>query len=154
MTLGIVAFIGGQSLSAQEKDETAEPVKALIERGEYTVDVVRALPMSGRAVNLTSPYSLTVKGDSVYSHLPYFGRAYSAPYGGGDGLSFQKPIVNKQVSFDEKGKATIRFESRSDDDRYAFQIQIFSNGSATLFVQPTNKQSITYHGDLRIENKD
>lgn len=152
MMMGIVSLIGGQSLfSQQKKDETTQVVKELIDGGSYTVDVIRALPMGGRSVNLTSSYSLEIKGDSVYSHLPYFGRAYSAPYGGGDGLHFEKPITDYTVSYDKKNKATIIFNSRSDDDNYRFNVQVFSNGSATIFVQPTNKQSITFHGDLRLE---
>ena len=87
--LGIVLVIAGQSLCAQTKKEKREQkekeVKELIESKRFTIDVNRAIPMGGRSLNLTSPYSLEMRGDSAISYLPYFGRAYSAPYGGGDG---------------------------------------------------------------------
>lgn len=152
--LGIVSFLGGQSLIAQDKkSEKAERIKALIEHGEYSLEIDRAFPMGGRSVNLTSSYGIEIKGDSVYSHLPYYGRAYSVPYGGGNGLQFEKPVTDYKVEYDKDGKATIKFATRSDDDRYEFRIQIYSNGTATVFVQPTNKQSITYHGEIRLKEE-
>ena len=54
----------------------------MIENGRFTIEVDRALPMGGRTVHLTTPYSLEMRGDSAISYLPYFGRAYSLPYGG------------------------------------------------------------------------
>ncbi len=110
--------------------------------------------MGGRTVNLTSPYGVELKGDSIYSHLPYYGRAYSIPYGGGDGLIFQEPVSNYTVKYDEKNKATITFTARSDEDRYDFRIEIFSNGSASLFVQPGNRQSINYQGNLVLKEEE
>ena len=152
--LGIVSFLGGQSLFAQDKqEEKKQKVKDLIESGTYRVDIDRAYPMGGRSVNLTSLYSIDIKGDSIYSHLPYYGRAYSVPYGGGNGMRFEKPVMDYNVSFDKDDKATVVFSSRSDDDKYEFRIQIYSNGTATVFVQPTNKQSITYHGEIRLKQE-
>ena len=87
--IGIVLMIGGQSLYSQNKKERkeqkAKEIKEMIEGGRFTIEVDRALPMGGRSVNLTTPYSLEMRGDSAISYLPYFGRAYSLPYGGGDG---------------------------------------------------------------------
>ena len=66
----------------------------LIESENYKIDVNTAMPMRGRSIPLTSSYSLTIRNDSVISYLPYYGRAYSIPYGGGDGLNF-KAILQK-----------------------------------------------------------
>ena len=81
--IGIVLMIGGQSLYSQNKKERkeqkAKEIKEMIEGGRFTIEVDRALPMGGRSVNLTTPYSLEVRGDSAISYLPYFGRAYSLP---------------------------------------------------------------------------
>ncbi|MDD4515206.1 DUF4251 domain-containing protein [Massilibacteroides sp.] len=152
--LGIVSLFGGQSLFAQEKkEEKARLIKELIDAGNYTIDVDRALPMSGRSVNLTSSYSVEIKGDSIYSHLPYYGRAYSVPYGGGSGLMFKEPVTDYKMAYDKKDKATITFTSRSDEDRYEFRIEVYLNGTATIFVQPVNRQSITYHGDILLKEE-
>ena len=82
--VGIVLFFGGQSLYSQSKKEReeqkAKEMKEMIENGRFTIEVDRALPMGGRTVHLTTPYSLEMRGDSAISYLPYFGRAYSLPY--------------------------------------------------------------------------
>jgi len=141
--------------SKQEKKEQKEKeLRELLDSGNFKIEVDRALPLNGSAVNLTSSYSLEMRGDSVISFLPYFGRAYSVPYGGGDGLRFSQQVTGKTVEFDHKGTAQIRFETRTDEDSFTYDIKIFSNGSSTIFVQPVNRQSITFHGDVNIPKED
>ena len=156
--VGIVLFFGGQSLYSQNKKERkeqkAKEIKEMIENGRFTIEVDRALPMGGRTVHLTTPYSLEMRGDSAISYLPYFGRAYSLPYGGGDGMRFEESITDYQCSFNKKGTAQIQFRTRSDDDTFAFSVQVFSNGSATINVTPVNKQNITFYGELAPKKKE
>lgn len=100
--LGIALLCVGQSLFAQSKQERKEQkekaVKEIVDSDRIKIDVDRVVPMAGRSVNLTSPYSLEIHGDSILSYLPYFGRAYSAPYGGGEGLTtINVTPVNKQA---------------------------------------------------------
>ena len=156
--VGIVLFFGGQSLYSQSKKEReeqkAKEIKEMIENGRFTIEVDRALPMGGRTVHLTPPYSLEMRGDSAISYLPYFGRAYSLPYGGGDGMRFEESITDYQCSFNKKGTAQIQFRTRSDDDTFAFSVQVFSNGSATINVTPVNKQNITFYGELAPKKKE
>ena len=156
--MGIVLFLGGQSLYSQtkkeRKEQKAKEIKEMIDEQRFTIDVDRALPMGGRTVNLTTPYSFEMRGDSAISYLPYFGRAYSLPYGGGDGLRFEESITDYQCSFNKKGTAQIQFRTRSDDDTFAFSVQVFSNGSATINVTPVNKQNITFYGELAPKKKE
>ena len=146
--VGIVLFFGGQSLYSQSKKEReeqkAKEIKEMIENGRFTIEVDRALPMGGRTVHLTTPYSLEMRGDSAISYLPYFGRAYSLPYGGGDGMRFEESITDYQSTFDKKGTARIKFVARTKEDTFRFDVQVFSNGSAIISVTPTNRQNITY----------
>ena len=139
--VGIVLFFGGQSLYSQSKKEReeqkAKEIKEMIENGRFTIEVDRALPMGGRTVHLTTPYSLEMRGDSAISYLPYFGRAYSLPYGGGDGMRFEESITDYQSTFDKKGTARIKFVARTKEDTFRFDVQVFSNGSAIISVTPT-----------------
>ena len=134
--VGIVLFFGGQSLYSQSKKEReeqkAKEIKEMIENGRFTIEVDRALPMGGRTVHLTTPYSLEMRGDSAISYLPYFGRAYSLPYGGGDGMRFEESITDYQSTFDKKGTARIKFVARTKEDTFRFDVQVFSNGSAII----------------------
>lgn len=155
-TLGVVLFIGGHSLFAQSKKEQKqyikEQVREIVENGNYKIDVTRALPAQGRTVNLTSRYELEIKGDSVKSYLPYFGRAYNVPYGGGEGLRFEEKISDYSLTFDKKGTARIQFKAATREDRFVFNIQLFDNGSASINVTPTNRQQISFSGELLRED--
>lgn len=156
--IGVVLFLGGQSLYSQtkkeRKEQKAKEIKEMIDEQRFTIDVDRALPMGGRTVNLTTPYSFEMRGDSAISYLPYFGRAYSLPYGGGDGLRFEESITDYQSTFEKKGTARIKFVTRTKEDTFRFDVQVFSNGSAIISVTPTNRQSITYQGEVAPKKKE
>ncbi|MDR2921425.1 MAG: DUF4251 domain-containing protein [Tannerella sp.] len=143
-------FVSCSSSNVATKNEQAQIVKEKIDNKHYTIDVDRMLPMNGQSRQLTSSYSLTIKGDTVKSYLPYFGQAYNVPYGGGQGLIFDAPITVYTLSFDNKGTANITFQTRSEDDSYRFNVQIFNNGSSTIQVTPNNRQSISYYGDMDV----
>lgn len=154
----LVAVIGAPALSAQTKKEKKEmkqkAVRELVLSEKYKIDVDRAIPARGRSVSLTSPYSIEIRNDSVISYLPYYGRAYSIPYGGGEGLNFKAPISDYKIEWDKKGTAKVRFIAQSTEDRFSFNIDIFSNGSSSIFVNMQNRQSISFQGDLDIPEKE
>lgn len=143
------------SLSAQSKKEKKElkkqMVKELIASENYKINVNRALPMSGRSISLTSPYSLEVKNDSIFSYLPYFGKAYSIPYGGGEGLIFKALIEKYAMNIDKKGNVKIKISTRTMEDKHDFSISIFDNGAASINVTMQNRQSISFNGELETE---
>ena len=113
----------------------------------------RAVPMAGRPVNLTSPYSLEIHGDSILSYLPYFGRAYSAPYGGGEGLTFKEVSTEKERTSKKKGRSEIKFRVKTQEDVYTFRVEVYPNGLATINVMPVNKQAITFYGNVALDLK-
>lgn len=164
--IGIFIFVlflavgEGSFLQAQTKQESTEPtkqekreqkekeVREWIANGDFTVSVDRALPMGGRSIPLTTLYSITLKNDSVFSYLPYFGRAYTAPYGGGNSMDFTKQVTDYDCTYTSKGAAVIQFKAKTNDDHFTFRLQIYPNGSTTIQVTPVNRQSITYYGEI------
>ena len=151
--LGIVLFCAGQSLFAQSKQERKEQkervVREIVDSGRIKIDVDRAVPMAGRSVNLTSPYSLEIHGDSILSYLPYFGRAY----GGGEGLTFKEVATEKEQTSKKKGRSEIKFRVKTKEDVYMFRVEVYPNGSVTINVTPVNKQAITFYGDVALDLK-
>lgn len=137
---------------AQEKGDTPNKVEQAIEHKEFTIQVNQAIPQRGESRMLTSEYSLTVKNDSIFSHLPYFGVSYSIPYGGGKGLIFKESLLKYEVQKKKKkGEVKVLLETRNDEDRYQYNLSIFPNGKTTISVQPTNRQGITYYGEMELE---
>lgn len=146
-----VATLPSMSQERNEKKAMIErAVKEAIDSKDFKINVDRMHPMRGRSRTLTSSYSLSIKNDSVFSNLPYFGVAYSAPYGGGKGLNFDEPISEYKIELLKKGKVKIDFHTRSEGDRYQYSLTIFANGSASIHVLPTNKQSISFGGTMEV----
>ena len=153
----LILFIAGTgifTLQAQNWEERKElkeqTVKEKIESENYRIDINTAYPRRGRMIPLTSIYSVTIRNDSVFSQLPYFGRAYSIPYGGGQGLMFNAPIDQYTMAMGKRGAAKINFTAKSPEDQFRFRITIYSNGSSSIDVDMQNRESISFSGDLRL----
>jgi hypothetical protein len=141
-------------MTGEEKAAKEATLRSAIEKREYIIDVNRMTPMKGGSKSLTSLYSLEIKGDTVVSYLPYFGEAYSIPYGGGKGLNFTDKITGYTHAFDSKGKAVIELDTKNEEDRYHYFIEIFPNGATSINVRSHNRQSISFYGNARErENK-
>lgn len=157
LMLLLALLVGIPTLSAQskkeKKEQKKEAVKKLIVSENYKINVTTASPMRGRSVPLTSSYSLEIRNDSIFSYLPYYGRAYSIPYGGGNGLIFKAPIKEYTMSLDKKGNARIEFSARNPEDHYQFSVKVFDNGSANVDVIMQNRQAISFLGELDLDEK-
>ncbi|MDR2233821.1 MAG: DUF4251 domain-containing protein [Tannerella sp.] len=151
LLMGVMGWISCSSTNAASKSEIAQSVKSQVEARDFKIEVNRMIPMSGRSRDLTPPYALTIKGDSIHSWLPYMGQGYNLPYGGGQGLTFDATITDYSQSYDSKGTANIELRTRSNDDTYIYRIQIFDNGTSSIYVTPNHRQSISYLGKLEIK---
>ena len=138
LMLLLALLVGLPTLSAQskkeKKEQKKEAVKELIVSENYKIDVNTAMPMRGRSIPLTSLYSLEIRNDSVISYLPYYGRAYSIPYGGGNGLNFKAPLKEYNMKLDKKGNSVITFTARNPEDKFDFRVKVYSNGSTSIDV--------------------
>ena len=87
----------------------------------------------------------------LVSYLPYFGRAYSVPYGGGKGLNFTAPISEYKAEKDNKGTTQITVIVNNEEDILTYFLSVFDNGRATIDVRAREREPISYSGDLSIE---
>ncbi len=139
-----------------EKSAREAALNEIISEGlasrHYSIDIDRAYP-DGRAsvINLTSLYSVTVSGDTLISYLPFFGRAYNVPYGGGKGLNFTGKIRKYSESKNRKGEQNILMDVTSDEDTYLYYITIYKGGYATVDVQPHQRSHIYFSGNYHTD---
>jgi hypothetical protein len=145
----MLGLVSCSTFNAVAKNEKAQAIKTHIEERQYKIEVAQMFPMSGSSRSLTSSYSLAINGDSIQSHLPYFGKAYSVPYGGGQGLVFEAPATDYTLNFNPKGTAEINLLARSQDDTYRYHILIFEDGNASIQVTSNNRQAISYSGKMK-----
>jgi hypothetical protein len=150
--IAIIALLSGCSsakMTGEEKSAKEAALRDAINKREYAVDVNHMIPMKGSSKHLSSPYSVTVKGDELVSYLPYFGEAYNIPYGGGKGLNFKAKINSYNFIYDNKGKAVIELETKNEEGQYKYHIEIFPNGSASVNVTSYNRQPISFLGTAK-----
>ena len=66
---------------AAEQQRIAQAVEEIVASGDFTVEMNYVNPQRMRSKMLTGEYGVTVKGDSIDSYLPFFGRVYRAEFG-------------------------------------------------------------------------
>jgi hypothetical protein len=150
LVLAVIMLTGSLVTSAQKK--SADEVKRMVESLNYVFKAEMANPQGSVSRFLTSEYDLVVTRDTVISFLPYFGRAYSAPINPSEGgIKFTSVKFDyKQSNDGKRWKIDIRPKDASDVQQ--LYLDIFDNGSATLQVISTNRQTISFNGYVE-ENK-
>lgn len=144
----IMAFASCGAVPRQSSPlEEARVSEALAAR-HYAVEVRRAEPIGWRTIDLDTGYGITVRGDSLFSRLPYFGRAYSVPYGAGEGLVFEAPIESYQAESARGGRTDITLHARTAEDSYTYYLTVWENGEVRLDVDSFNRQNIAYDGRI------
>jgi len=151
MTLVFMAACSGLKNDPEKSRELTQK----IQNKDFTIVVNYADPMRGRHIYLTSEYDLRIKNDSAFAFLPYFGVAYSVPYGGGEGgIKFAEPMTNYTMKPKKKADGwDIRFKVKAKEDDYDISLNIFNNGSALLTVNSYNKDMISFNGEVKDKGK-
>lgn len=142
-----------KKLTPQEKglikQQQAQFVVNSIKNCHFSIDVDKVTPKRGITRPLNYGYSLTVKSDTIVSHLPYFGRAYSLPYGGGVGLNFEAKIAELRAVRDNKNlRNRIVIITRNNEDTYEYVVDIFDNGRSHIEVHSRRREAISFEGML------
>ena len=153
----IVTLLSVPSFAQSREDRRAAQAAAvmnMLNDTTYTIHVATALPMGWRTVNLSSYYSLEVAKDTVISCLPYFGRAYSVPYGGGKGLVFDGKAEDYRMTENKDGGREITFSVMNEEDKYRFSLSVYPGGSAYISVNSGKRQPISYTGRVSLGKKE
>ena len=133
--------------AARAAEQAAKVKTALTERN-YKISIDRMYPMKGSSKSVSYGYSVEVRNDSLISYLPYFGRAYNVPYGGGKGLNFSERIGSYEEALMKNGKHHIEIGVTNEEDTYLYTIDVFDNGNSTIAVQSRQREPISYAGRI------
>ena len=133
---------------AEKEAQRKEEVQDLLKSRNFKFVADHALPMGGKSMYLSSPYDLTLKNDSAFAWLPYFGVAYQADYGDRDGgIKFKEPVNNLKVE-DTKTGEDISFRIKSKKDTYDMVLSVSDLGHADLNITCINRQPIRFRGSI------
>lgn len=127
----------------QKEKETFE----LIESGRFRFAASSAQSTLGNFNNLGATYDLIFDSLKLKAYLPYFGRAYSVPYGGSDGVKFEITAKKIEKVWNKKKRIyTISAEVTDNKDSYSLYLTAGLSGYADLRITFRNRQSISYYG--------
>jgi hypothetical protein len=144
-TFLLLVLVFFSSCSAQQK--TTTNIKSVVTTRSFVFKAQTAIPLNGRVVQLTSPYDLTVRHDSVISYLPFFGRAYDInPYSTEGGIKFTSTKFDYKVTEGKKGSYEVTITPRDQQDVRQLFLNVFSGGNANLQVLSNNRQPMNFDG--------
>ncbi len=149
----LFAIVATCTIAPQAKGQTGgTDAKALVNSQNYVFEAQWVSPMGARARALTSLYTLKVTKDTIIADLPYFGKAYSAPIDASQGgIAFTSTkFVYEAKPFKKGWDITIKPADNRETSQ--MELTIFTNGSATLYVNSTNRQGISFTGFIRAKN--
>ena len=154
--LAVLMLVACSSLTPAEKAERrakrAQAVEQALAARHYRVSVNMMYPRNGKAKTVSSDYGLEVKGDTLVSYLPYFGRAYNVPYGGGKGLNFTETFTDYHSKKLSNGATQVLIKVKNEEDVYEFILEIFDNGSTSIDMNSRERESINYSGNIDLSD--
>lgn len=141
--------------ASAEKQTQALEIRKKVENGDFTFKATYAYPTGFRSMYLSPYYDVKVKPDTVVAYLPYYGRAYSAPMDPTEGgIKFTSTDFDYNVKPGKKNGnwlVDIRFNDTKREILFFFDI--WENGTARLNVTDTNRQSISFNGNIEVNDK-
>ena len=136
---------------AQQK----ETVKKMIEGKSFVFEARNAFSSTAGNVNINYPYNVKLTNDSIYSYLPFYGRAYRVEYGSTESpMVFDLPFQELEIIKKKKMGYLVDVKVKKDMDIIVFSFNISDTGSATLTVNSADREVITYYGELTAEQKE
>lgn len=136
-------------LTEQTSPEEQAMIKERIESKSFKVDINFMLPRRGPQQALTTPYSVTIDGGRIISHLPYIGEAWDLPYGGGKALNFESPIDEFSMSLAAFGGGRIIVVTTDNEEDYLqYRFEISLDGRVNLTVRSHHRETISYRGQV------
>lgn len=146
---GLVLLGMIQATTAQEGNNGSN-LRAAIESKNYVFTAQSVTPQRGRLRQLTTEYDLVVRPDSIIAFLPYFGRAFSAPFDPSEaGIKFTSTEFDYSEKPGKKNATRVTIVPKDGKDANQLYLEIFENGRAFLRVNSNNRQSISYDGWVR-----
>lgn len=153
LLLGLSGF-QGESKKERKAKQRLEMAQ-LIESGKFRFVARSANSELGNFNNLTPSYDLVFDSLKVVAFLPYYGRAYSAPYGGNGGVKFDLKAEKIDRIWNERKKMfTISTDLSDLQDSYSIYLTVSLDGYASVKINFRNRRWISYNGTIeKIELK-
>ena len=128
-----------------------QQIDSMVTGRHFGVEVDAVFPQRGPMKRLNYDYGIQVHGDTLRSYLPYFGRAYQVPYGGGKGLDFEDPIKRWTIKDGKNGQKQLTIWVENSEDAYVYTLKVYAGGNVDLTVDSRQRERIRFTGKITAE---
>lgn len=134
----------------EEKQEQKRiEIKNLLENRTFVFEPTHAMPLGGGSIFLSYSFDAEIKGDTLMSYLPFYGVAYRVEYGArNSAFDFTQPIEEFNLEEISNGYR-VNLEVKNKMDYLTYNFQISELGYATLNITSTNRQAISFYGQIK-----
>lgn len=143
----LAGFISGCSSTQKFVKLTATDISDMVAAKQFVFIANKINPLRGPQRHLTAYYDVSVDKDSLSTFLPYFGRVFQGyvdpVYGP---LHFSSNNFYFSVSKGKKDSYKIMIKPQNNIQVQTMYFEIFDNGSATLNINSSNMDPITFYG--------
>lgn len=137
-----------KEIRAERQAEKKKEIKNILNEKNFVFRPTHAMPMGGGSIYLNYSFDVKIKGDTIDSYLPFYGRAYHVDYGGrNSAFDFTELAEEYKMEKDENGYV-VDFDVKKGMDHISFSFKISELGYATLNVISTNRQAISFYGRI------
>lgn len=151
-----IFYACGSAQTAVEKEKQAADVRNAVEVPDFTFKATYAYPTGYKSIYLSPYYEVKVSPDTVIAYLPYYGRAYRAPMDPREG-GYRFTSTDFEYKADKgnkKGNWDVVITFRDLDRPVTFRFDIWDNGTARLSVNDTDRQQISFQGDIVLRKEE
>lgn len=135
--------------------ETEVGIQKAVDSSRWVFTISQVIPAYGRSRQMTSDYSVILRGEKLEVYLPYFGRATSGVdvYSGRGPLDFstEKPAIDQQQIKPGEWRIQVKPDIREVE---TMDFTFFANGTAHLAIRMTSRTAISYNGTVRPLNRE
>lgn len=144
----LITICGATSFLPVNKNDDEATIENTINSKHYSFKASTATPLSGGLIQLSgSNYDLVVSPKTIQCNLPFFGRAYSAPYGSSDGgIKFASTDFEYSVKKKSKRGWSILIKPNDNSDVRLLTLNVSKSGYASLTVISNNRQQMFFGG--------
>jgi hypothetical protein len=149
LLLFITISIAASFSPIKNNKENDAAIEHAINSKSYVFKARTATPLSGGLIQLNgSNYDLTILPKAIKCDLPFFGRAYRVTYGGEGGIKFSSDDFHYTVKKKNKRGWSIIIKPNDNQDVRLLRLDISKSGYAALSVISTNRQQISFDGNI------
>jgi len=138
-----------RKLSKKERMQVA--VLGAIADKRWHIDINSMNTMRYGSRTVTSDFYLELRGDTLFSYLPYLGQVQISTMSPSIGLNFEEPVLTYKESKPKSKYTQVDIDVKTREDSYHYVIEIYDNGQAYIRVRSMNRDSISFDGTLEIE---